>query len=275
MSALRIFSYLPNPRLWKATIAARLCDVELDIRGAKPPELANWLWDFDARPLDNEEREAHAGLARRARTGFDGALLKTDAFLAANPFGTVPVAFSPDGATGIFESNAIMRAVARLGAERYPLYGDGPYAAARVESFLDVSLVFARESQRYLLAIAGNRLTPALREEAGAALATWLAGMEQALQPSRQHLVGEGITLADICFVAELTQFARERGSLAKQGRPGEALFDDAVCEAYPLAMAHYARLSDHEAFAPDVKPFQDRIEAAVRAAVTEGGRES
>ena len=28
MSELRIFSYLPNPRIWKATIAARLCGVE-------------------------------------------------------------------------------------------------------------------------------------------------------------------------------------------------------------------------------------------------------
>jgi len=34
MSDLRIFSYLPNPRIWKATIAARLTRVALEIRGA-------------------------------------------------------------------------------------------------------------------------------------------------------------------------------------------------------------------------------------------------
>ena len=34
MVALRIFSYLPNPRIWKATIAARLCGVEVEVRGA-------------------------------------------------------------------------------------------------------------------------------------------------------------------------------------------------------------------------------------------------
>ncbi len=34
-------------------------------------------------------------------------------FLIAHPFGSVPAAFSPDGAVGIFESNSIMRAVAR------------------------------------------------------------------------------------------------------------------------------------------------------------------
>jgi glutathione S-transferase len=31
MSELRIFSYLPNPRIWKAMIAARLCGVEVEV----------------------------------------------------------------------------------------------------------------------------------------------------------------------------------------------------------------------------------------------------
>ena len=43
MADLRIFSYLPNPRIWKATIAARLNGVDLEVRGAKPSELASWL----------------------------------------------------------------------------------------------------------------------------------------------------------------------------------------------------------------------------------------
>ncbi|MBV8358298.1 MAG: glutathione S-transferase, partial [Deltaproteobacteria bacterium] len=54
MSELRIFSYLPNPRLWKATITARLTGIDLEIRGASPKELQSWLWDFDARPLSEE-----------------------------------------------------------------------------------------------------------------------------------------------------------------------------------------------------------------------------
>ena len=32
MAALRIFSYLPNPRVWKATIAGRFCEVEVEVR---------------------------------------------------------------------------------------------------------------------------------------------------------------------------------------------------------------------------------------------------
>ena len=68
MADLRIFSYLPNPRLFKATIAARLVDVEVEIRGARPKELAEWLWDFDARPLTDADRE-NQNYARGARAG--------------------------------------------------------------------------------------------------------------------------------------------------------------------------------------------------------------
>src|SRR6476660_1979329 len=58
MTALRIFSYLPDPRIWKATITGRLCDVEIEVRGASPRELSQWLWDFDARPIAEVPRES-------------------------------------------------------------------------------------------------------------------------------------------------------------------------------------------------------------------------
>ena len=53
---LRIFSYLPNPRVWKAQIAGELCGVGVEVVGDKPDQLPNWLWDFDARPLKPQER---------------------------------------------------------------------------------------------------------------------------------------------------------------------------------------------------------------------------
>jgi hypothetical protein len=137
MAALRIFSYLPNPRIWKATITARLCGVEIEVRGASPRELSQWLWDFDARPIAQVPRETLAGAERTGRIGFaDQKLYKTDAFLKAHPFGTVPAAFSLDGCTGIFESNSIMRAVARLGAERFPIYGRNVYESSRIAADL-------------------------------------------------------------------------------------------------------------------------------------------
>src|SRR5271163_940373 len=141
MAALRIFSYLPNPRIWKATIAARLCGVEVEVRGASPSDLSQWLWDFDARPIADVPPDVLSAAEHAGRIGFtDRRLYKTAAFLEAQPFGTVPAAFSPDGRTGIFESNSIMRAVARLGMERFPIYGRDVYESSRIDGFLDASL---------------------------------------------------------------------------------------------------------------------------------------
>ena len=83
MTQLRIFSYLPNPRVWKATIAARMCGVEVEVRGAAPEQLAEWLWDFDARPRAEVDPERLKAAERLGRIGFkDRPLYKTDAFLA-------------------------------------------------------------------------------------------------------------------------------------------------------------------------------------------------
>src|SRR5689334_6374270 len=184
MSDLRIFSYLPNPRIWKATIAARLSGVEVEVRGSSPKDLQLWLWDFDARPLSEGERASSADTTA-GKVGFTTKLHKSSAFLEAHPFGTVPAAFSPDGKTGIFESNSIMRAVARLGESRFPLYGRGPYEASRVDSFLDASLVFARDAQVYLLALMSGRVSPETHARAREAFAVYVAGIDQALSSGR------------------------------------------------------------------------------------------
>ena len=264
---LRVFSYLPNPRLAKATIAARLCGIELEIRGATPRELAGWLWDFDARPLaDGESADA---TARAARTGFGGTLHKTDAFLAAHPFGTVPAAFSPDGATGIFESNSILRAVARLGAANTKLYGDDPYGASRIDSFLDASLVFARDAQVYLLKLGSGKLKPPTQERARNARDAYFGGIEQALasaQPARAHgsgafLVGDGLTLADICFASEVALFSAERAHAKVLNEAGlEPLWSEALRASFPRALAHFDRLCAHPAFAPELGPYLAKL---------------
>ena len=259
--ALRIFSYLPNPRLAKATIAARLCGVTLEVRGAPPRELARWLWDFDARPLEAEDTSV--GIVREARVGFAGTLHKTDAFLAAHPFGAVPVAFSPDGKIGIFESNAIARAVVRLAPERTRLYGDDPYTASRIDAFLDASLVFARDVQVYLLKLAGGRVKPTTHERARAARDAYLAGIEQALAPTRAFLVGDALTLADIVYAAELALFSAERASrrvLSDAALP--PLYGEELREMYPRAFAHFEHLCAHAAFAPDLGPYLEKLAA-------------
>src|SRR5271156_6846311 len=205
MSDLRIFSYLPNPRIWKATIAARLSGVDVEVRGSSPKELRSWLWDFDARPLSGSDPTSAD--ARTGKVGFTGTLHKTDAFMEAPPFGTVPAAFSGDGKTGIFESNSIMRLVARLGETRFPLYGRDVYEASRIDSFLDASLAFARDAQIYLLALSDGTVSEAIHARASEAFAIYASGIERALSSSKGALIAGNITLADICFAAEIALF--------------------------------------------------------------------
>jgi glutathione S-transferase len=265
MSELRIFSYLPNPRIWKATIAARLCGIDIEVRGAAPKELESWLWDFDARPLSSGDERASTDV-RVGQTGFKGVRLrKTDAFMDAHPFGTVPAAFSPDGKVGIFESNSIMRAVARLGERSFPLYGRDAYEASRVDSFLDASLVFARDAQTYLLSMMSGTVTAEIQTRARDAFNTYLAGIDRALAPQRQFLVGDDVTLADICFVAELGLFSNEATRIRELEANGlEPILNRAAIDGtFPRAGAHFARLRKHAAFAPDVEPYLAKIERA------------
>jgi glutathione S-transferase len=266
MSDLRIFSYLPNPRIWKATIAARLCGVDLEVRGTSPKELQSWLWDFDARPFSGSEVATSAD-TKTGKVGFTGTLHKTDAFMEAHPFGTVPAAFSPDGKVGIFESNSIMRAVARLGESRFSLYGHDAYEASRIDSFLDASLVFARDSQTYLLSLVSGTVSPEIHSRMRDGFNVYLAGINQALSPDREFLVGEKISIADICFVAEVSLFFNEKarsGELLKKSL--EPILHDHIDAEYPRAFAHFSRLSKHAAFAPDVEPYLKKIESAGRA---------
>jgi len=262
MADLRIFSYLPNPRVWKATIAARFCGVDVEVRGAPAKGLKGWLWDYDARPLAEDESQSLSFLARTGRVGLTGAqLFKTDAFLAAQPFGNVPAAFAPGGEVGIFESNSIMRAVARLGSAAYQLYGRDAYEASRIDSFLDVSLVFARDAQIYLLALSGGSVDAPIHARAKEAFAIYMSGIEQALSPRRTSLVGNGITLADICFAAELTLSMNEHARAEQLSKRGlDKILHAGVRTEYPLAFAHFDRLVAHEHFRPDLAPYVEKL---------------
>ena len=260
--ALRIFSYRPNPRVWKATIAARLNGVIVEVRGDTPEGLVNWLWDFDARPLTAADRE-DASSRRMGRVGFGGTPLhKTAAFLDAHPFGTVPAAFSPDGRTGIFESNSIARAVARLGEAQLPLYGRDPFEASRIDSFLDASLVLGRDTQPYLLGLRAKDVAPAAHAAAQAAVEVYLKAIELTLAPGRVALVGDSLSLADICFACELTMLWYERASSAHLAeRKLTPVLPAGFPDHYPRAAEHFSRLRAHPAFAADLEPHLARLE--------------
>ena len=245
--SLRIFSYLPNPRVWKALIAAELCGVEVEVTGDRSGNLAAWLWDYDARPLPENERTERSPYARAGRRGFRGTLYKTDAFMAAHPFGTVPAAFSPGGRVGIFESNSILRAVARAGAGNRALYGRDDHEASRIDSFLDANLVFGREAQVYLLAM--GKPVATVHERMKAAYEFYLGGVENALRQA-DYLVGDDLTIADISFVCDFAQFLREGHYEEALAGAGLGLVSANGPDEYPRAFDHMLRLERTDAFA-------------------------
>jgi glutathione S-transferase len=256
MTQLRIFSYLPNPRVAKATIAARLCSVQLDVRGAPAAQLVNWLWDFEARPISDEEKPDLAHLVVKSKTGFTTPLYKTPAFLDAHPFGTVPAAFGPDGSIGIFESNSILRTVARVATQPHTLYGNDPYVASRIDSFLDLGHDFGRDVQEYILGMRGGALSVELYERAERGATSYFAGIERALA-RRRYVVGDEMTLADICFVCETALLHNEKNFhsalAAKQLEPLLTLLGPSH---YPRANELFDELRRHPAFAPDLESY-------------------
>jgi elongation factor 1-gamma len=116
-------------------------------------------------------------------------------------------------------------------------------------------------SQIYLLALSAGTVDAAVHARAKEAFAIYTSALEQALSPQRETFVGNIISLADICFAAELALFMngharaeqlREHG-LDRNLHPG-------VQNDYPLVFAHFARLVDHEHFRPDLKPYVEKL---------------
>ena len=250
MSDLRIFSYLPNPRLYKATIAARFSGAEIEVLGDAPPKLINWLWDFDAREVSDSEKHELAHFARDASVGFTSTkLYKTDAFLRAHPFGNVPAAFSSDGSIGIFESNSIMRAAARAGSRPNTLLGSSLMEQSRIDSFLDRSLVFARDLQRYLLA--GDGMTPALHAEMASEVLSFASGLDRALQTT-SHVVGECVTLADIGPICDLCQLTYETSHTERFEELGLELLVPSL-RPFSFLRDHLKKLASDERFSIDL----------------------
>ncbi len=244
---LRIFSYLPNPRVWKALIAADIGGVEIEVVGDKPAGLATWLWDYDARPLPEDERVPTSPYARTGKRGFSGTLYKTDAFLRTQPFGTVPAAFSPGGEVGIFESNSILRAAARCAGEDSGLYGADAYEASRIDGFLDAGLVFAREAQVYLLGM--DEPEAHNHQRMAAAYEFYLTGVESALAHTR-FVAGDKLSIADISFVCDFAQFLREGHYVEALEAAGLPLISADGLEQYPRAFGHMLELSATDVFA-------------------------
>ena len=187
MSKIRIFSYLPNPRVWKSLIAAKIGGVEVEVVGDKPNKLVDWLWDFDAKFLSEKEKLELSSLKRESKRGFSGAIYKTDNFMREHPFGTVPAGFIGNEKIGVFESNSILRAVARQCQDDTLYGGKNHELQSRIDSFLDVNLVFSREFQVYLLEM--DSLTSYTYDRTKAAYEFYLDGIEKKVSNSKMKFL--------------------------------------------------------------------------------------
>jgi elongation factor 1-gamma len=124
--------------------------------------------------------------------------------------------------------------------------------------------VFARDAQLYLLSLMSGTVSPEAHARARDGFAVYVAGIDQALAPDCEFLVGDTVTLADICFVAELCLFFNEKKSIRKLEQQGLApILHATVDTEFPRAFAHFARLRRHPAFAPDVEPYLAKLATA------------
>ena len=253
-SVLRVFSYLPNPRVWKSVIAANIGGVEIEIIGDKPKNLSSWLWDYNARKLSEEEMTQDSPHLRKGKRGFAGALYKTEEFLKSQPFGTVPAAYSPDGEIGIFESNSILRSIARS-SQHQTLYGKSDFEASRIDSYLDANLVFAREAQVYLLEV--ENLTNEGYSRMVSAYEFYLCGIEASLSRNK-FIVSEYLTIADISFVCDFAQFLREGHYQEIIKEKGFDLISKNLSQDFPLALKHLLGLSELEEFSKVMGSYLD-----------------
>ena len=100
--------------------------------------------------------------------------------------------------------------------------------------------------------------------EAAEKMKPQVAVLDRAVGPTG-HLVGDGVTLADICFVAELSLFSNERTRVSELARSGlEPILHGRLDEEFPRAMAHFDKLRRHPGFAPDVEPYLAKIDGIV-----------
>ena len=254
---IRIFAYLPSPRVWKSLITAKLGNVEVKVLGDKPKNLVDWLWDFDAKKLSNQEKDNLKNFERQGKRGFEGSLYKTDSFLKTQPFGTVPAGFNNDGSIGIFESNRIMRAVAR-NATNTKLYGDNdPYLQSRIDSFLDANLIFAREFQVYVLEL--NLLNDQFYNRMKEAYLFYLDGIENALSKD-DYISGPHLTIADVSFVCDVAQFLRERDRQHLIEERGYEILSKNFEKEFPKSCKHLLMLYNTDEFQEVMKGFLDGI---------------
>ena len=232
--------------MWKSIITAKIGGVDLEVVGDKPSNMPNWLWDFDAKPISEEDKQELKSFEIKSKRGFRGSWDKVDGVIEQHSFGTVPAGFVGEGRLGVFESNSILRAVARECKDKSLYGGSDLNFTSRIDSFLDANLVFSREFQVYLLEL--EDITTYTYERTKAAYEFYLDGLEKALSLTR-FIAGDQLTIADISFVCEFAQFLREGHYLEQLETKNLALISENFQIDYPLTFQHFKTLCNQEEF--------------------------
>jgi glutathione S-transferase len=127
---------------------------------------------------------------------------KHPAYLAMNPNALVPVLEEPDGFT-LYESNAIMRYLARTRAPGHAIYPAAPRAAADCDKWLDWQLGTLNRPMTvifftHIRTPEADRDWPATHKARDEAERLW--AQVEARLAGRPWLVGDAMTLADIAI---------------------------------------------------------------------------
>lgn len=157
---------------------------------------------------------ALAGVTLDHEEPFDGSICDTPAYMEkCHPLGRCPVLETPDGC--IFESNSIVRYLARLDTTDAKLYGGSVFEASQCDSWLDF---VATEMESHVVQFLYNKHLGATDLDVSAAtkatcevfarLDAWLA--------KRTFLVGDGLTIADVVMLTAL-DCAFEAASTAQE----------------------------------------------------------
>jgi elongation factor 1-gamma len=127
-----------------------------------------------------------------------------------HPLGKVPVLETKDGC--IFESNAIVRYIARLGnANQHGVYGRSAYEQGQVDQWLDFA---TKEIEPNVLGfvlpltVQQDKYNPAEAKEVEASLKNALKAMDAVLE-TRTFFVSERISAADVVLFATLLPLFR------------------------------------------------------------------
>ena len=236
-------------------ITAKLGGLDLEVVGDKPNNMPNWLWDFEARPISEDDKDNLKSYKRISKRGFKGSLYKTDEFINQHPFGTVPAGFVGDEHLGVFESNSILRAVARECKDKTLYGGEDINLKSRIDSYLDANLVFSREFQVYLLEL--EDITKYTYERTKSAYQFYMDGLENSLSKNN-FLAGDSLSIADISFVCEFAQFLREGHYLNQLKSKNLSLISENFQTDYPLTFKHFKNLCNKKEFSDVMGTYLD-----------------